>query len=309
MKQRGFFSLLCGACLLWPAAAGAGGAGTSGAQALQLVKGARPAALAGAYAALAEDINAFGVNPAGLGQLEDLEAMFLHLNGIEGQATEWLAVAMPVEDLGTLGAQFMYRGQPPIDNYVDGEPTVEVKDMLFGISFARPVVPGLLAGFNAQLAVLTLGPKDASALSLDLGLQYALDEKARLGLAVRHLGTPVKFDQVEDPLPLTVVAGSSLVVADTGTHKLTGLLDLETVVPEENYLARLGAEYWFKGQLALRLGYAYSYQAFVGGLTAGVGFRFQVGNVNLGLDYALQPQTWEDNDFELENVLSLSARF
>lgn len=192
------------------------GAGTSGAQILLQDQGARPAGMAGAYTALAGDINSLGSNPAGLADLGKAELTFMHFSGIEGLGTEWLAGGAPVPGLGTLAAQVLYRGQPAIDNAVDGEAPVEVRDLLFGVSYATGIIPGLRAGVNAKVVLMTLGPGEASAFALDLGAQYTLDGLTRFGAVARNLGSGVKFRAVEDPLPLVIAVGASAASWPTG---------------------------------------------------------------------------------------------
>jgi hypothetical protein len=300
---------LAAAVLFGLAACAWAGPGQSAGQILQQDQGARPAALAGAYTAFGSDLECVGKNPAGLAGLEQAEVKFMHLGGVEGLTTEWLAGAVPVPGLGTLAAQVLYRGQPAIDNQVPGEAPVDVRDLLFGAAVAFPVVPGLEAGLNAKLLLLTLGPVDTSALAADLGVRYALDGATRLGLALRQLGTGVKFRSAEDPLPQTFSLGASRVLLPDGVHELEAALDLDYLVPDQNWTARLGAEYRFKRILALRLGYAYSAARTVNSFSAGVGFRFALGRVGMSLDYALRPQLWETGDFDLQNVLTLGARF
>lgn len=285
------------------------GPGQSAGQVLLQDQGARPAALAGAYIALGADLECLGANPAGLASLDKAEVKFMHLGGVEGINTEWLAGAMPVPGLGTLAAQVLYRGQPAIDNQVPDEAPLDVRDLLFGVAAAFPVAPGLEAGLNAKLLLLTLGPSDTSALAADLGVRYALDMSTRLGLALRYFGTGVKFRSDEDPLPLTVSAGASRTLLSGGPHEIEAALDVDHLVPDQNWTARLGAEYRFKRILALRVGYAYSAEVTVNSFSAGVGFRFDIGPVGMTLDYAVRPQVWEEGDFDLQNVLTLGARF
>jgi len=285
------------------------GAGESGVQVLQQDLGARPAAMAGAYTALAGDIFSIGFNPAGLADLKKTELTFMHWGGIEGMATEWLAGAVPVPGLGTLGAQVLYLGQPSINNQVPGEGAVEVKDLLFGVSFSTSIMQRLKFGANAKIVLMTLGPADASAVALDLGSQYALDDSTRLGVAARNLGPGVTFVSVEDPLPMTLSAGVSRILVSGEPYVLTADLDVNYQVPEENVIVRLGGEYWFRKTLALRMGYAYSAVRTVNGFSAGIGFCFKVGEVNMALDYALRTQSWEESDFEVENLINLGARF
>jgi hypothetical protein len=285
------------------------GAGVSGAQILQQDLGARPAGLAGAYTALGGDIDCLGWNPAGLADLTHTELTFMHFGGIEGLGTQWLAGATPIPGLGTLGGQFVYQGQPAIDNAVDGEAAVEVLNMAFGVSYATGILPGLRAGLNAQAVLMTLGPSNTSTLAVDAGVQYSLDELTRFGAAIRHLGQDVKFRAVADPLPLTAALGASRVLLNDGPHSFTVDIDAAYLAPEKNLSLLVGGEYAFKRMVALRLGYAYSAQKTINSFSAGLGLRFKVYAVEVKLDYSLQPQFWEQSDFDLQNLISLGTNF
>ena len=306
MRKRAWGITVC--CLLAAAPAWAG-AGRSGAQILLQDFGARPAGMAGAYTALGSDINSLDWNPAGIANLEKIDVTLMHWSGVESMTTEWVAGAVPVPGLGTLAAQFVYAGQPPIDNQVPDQGTVEVRDMVFGVSFATTLAPGLRVGINGKMAVLTLGPSDTSALAIDLGAQYDIDDVTRVGAAVRQLGSDVKFNSDEDPLPTTWVIGVSRVFAGDGPHSFNADVDVDYLAPEQNTTVRVGGEYWFRHLLALRAGYAYSYQKTINTFSAGVGFRFKIAQVEMNLDYALRPQIWENSDFDLQNLISLGARF
>ncbi len=303
------FAVAAAGCLLLSGAGLArAGAGISGASILVQNTDARPAALAGAYAAVGGDLYSLDVNPAGLASLEGTQLMFMHLSGIEGLAIETLSGAAAVPGLGTIGAKFLYQGQPAIDNQVN-EPAVDVKDWLIGLSFARAVAAGVAAGINLQMVNSTLGPANVSALVLDLGAQYDLDPVWHFGLAARHLGQGMKYEQAEDPLPQTFTMGAAWTPEAWGQHALILVADVDYLAPDQNVTARLGAEYWFKRLLAFRLGYAHSVATQVDGVTAGVGFSFKIGQVQMLLDYALRPQVWEESDFEIQNLLTLGAKF
>lgn len=303
------FAALAAIIILSGAARSWAGAGVSGAQILQQLTGAGPAGMGGAYTACSGSIYAMGSNPAGLSGLKAVEIMFMHVGGFEGVSTEMLAGAAPIPGLGTLGVQALYSGQPAIDNDVPGEAALEVMDLVFGVSFARTIISNLTLGINAQVASMTLGPTDASVLSLDIGTQFQLNKGVQLGLTARHLGTPVKFVTEEDPLPLTMVLGAGFIPLDKVPHRLISALDVEYLVPEENMVVRLGGEYWFQRMLALRMGYAYSVHRTVGGMSLGMGFKFKAGKVNLVLDYTFLPEFWEAADFASRNLISLGVIF
>jgi hypothetical protein len=285
------------------------GPGLSGAQVLQQRNGARPAGMGNAFAAMSGELCSLDVNPAGIHNLEKVEILLMHVSGLEGLSSELLTAAMPLSGLGVMAVQAQYRGQPAIDNDVPGESAVEVKDMVYGLSFALPFSPELSAGLNAKIVALTLGPVETSALAFDLGAQYLLLPTLALGGVVRNVGQPVVFRSAEDPLPLTAQVGASYALVNQIPHELRVNLDGSYLAPDANFTLHLGTEYWFRRALALRLGYSHSQDWNTRGLSLGVGFRFKAGKVDLALDYALQPQFWEEEDFETENLISLSVKF
>lgn len=296
--------------LLACAPAAFAGPGLSGAQVLQQRNGARPAGMGNAFAAVSGELCSLDVNPAGLHNLEKVEILLMHVSGLEGLATELLTAAMPLSGLGVLGVQALYRGQPTIDNGVPGEAGVQVKDMVYGLTFAVPFSPEFSLGLNAKVLSLTLGPVDTSAVAFDLGAQYLLLPDLALGGVIRNAGTPVVFRSAEDPLPLTAQIGACYTLLNQLPHELLTSVDASYLAPEENLTLHLGTEYWFRRVLALRLGYSHSQDRSTQGLSFGVGFRFKAGNrVDLALDYALQPKFWEDEDFETENLISFSVKF
>lgn len=291
------------------ASAAFAGPGLSGAQVLQQRNGARPAGMGNAFSAMSGELCSLDVNPAGLHNLEKVEILLMHVSGLEGLSTELLTAAMPLSGLGVMAVQALYRGQPPIDNNVPGEAGVQAKDMVYGLTFALPFSAEFSAGLNAKVLALTLGPVDTSAVAFDLGAQYKLLPDLILGGVVRNLGTPVVFRSAEDPLPLTAQIGAAYALFNQIPHELRVSLDADYLAPDANLTMRLGTEYWFRRVLALRLGYSHSQDRSTQGLSFGVGFRFKAGKVDLALDYALQPQFWEDEDFETENLISFSVKF
>ena len=123
---------LQGAAVLAAMALGAGpgllraaGANTSGADFLKIGTGARPAAMAGAYAAVAADADATAWNPAGLALMEKDQAEFMHMAYLADISYESLAAAGPINRLSGWGLSLNYLWQPPFDSTANtfGAPT------------------------------------------------------------------------------------------------------------------------------------------------------------------------------------------
>jgi len=121
-----------------------------------------------------------------------------------------------------------------------------------------------------------------------------------VALAVQNLGTPMRYIDQSDPLPLSVSAGL-LVTALPGVELS---LDLKRFVNEKRNNYNMGMNYNFMPGFALRTGYMMDISgkreagSVKGGFSAGVGLYF----LNTGLDYSMSPFG------ELGNVQKLSVK-
>src|SRR5690242_8470772 len=99
MKRNALvFALLIGGLALGGFQPAGASSGTQGAAFLDIPVGAGPAALGGAYTALAQDAYAPTWNPAGLGALNSLEFAGQHLDYLGSIHYEYLSFAAPLGD-------------------------------------------------------------------------------------------------------------------------------------------------------------------------------------------------------------------
>jgi hypothetical protein len=278
----------------------------TGAAFLKLDPSARSAALGSAYTAMSGTADAMFFNPAGLAGLGRRELMAGHAEWLAGTKFDALAYGQPL-GWGTLGVSALRLSAGDLDARTADRRsagTFEAADSMYSLSGARRFEA---ATFGAALKYLKseIGPYSAQTVAVDLGARRDIPGRPlSLGVAVRNLGKGLKFLEQEDALPLTVSAGAS--------YRLAGVLGVALDVRHEPNDSRtsvsIGTEYAFLGSLALRAGYGAnmltrsgSTQGPLGGLGAGLGFRFR----SFGADYAFTPFG------ELGDVqrLSLSARF
>ncbi|HEX4046443.1 MAG TPA: PorV/PorQ family protein [Elusimicrobiota bacterium] len=286
-----------------PAAAlGAGSKGTSGAQFLEIAPGARPAAMGGAFAGIADDVHSVYYNPAGLANLQRVEITGMDDQYFQGVDYDFAALAVPLlsfekntieekNSLGVLGfgVYNLSLGDIPTQgNTETAAPTgtFASQDVAYALSYAYALRGSDLAlGATAKYVTSTLDGYNASAFAADAGALYRHDQWS-LGAGLRNLGTRYGFAGQSDPLPMLAYAG--------GGFQLTSrwLLSAEVDAPRDNNLVfAAGTEYVhpFTSRLsgALRGGYntaatdagGFSGASFGGGLTYG----------NFGFDYAFIP--------------------
>lgn len=269
---------------------------------LALDGNSRPAALGGAYAALAADASALHYNPAGLGRLQAHEATLMHHEHFQGARRQYGAVALRQG----VGIQFHALGYDKTQRTTLSNPsgaglgTFGSRDLAVGAGFGRLVAAGLSLGAGVKYLRSEIDAYSGSGVAVDLGALYA---PARLpglavGLAAQNLGGTARFQSASERLPANVKAGAAYRVG-SASREATVALDVNR---ERRAGLRVGAGVEAKptAALALRLGFDGRNDAGPG-LTAGVG----VGNRRLWADYAFVPY----GDLGSSHQMSLTLRW
>jgi len=267
----------------------AAGAGTSAVSTLKLDGAARPLALGGAYAAVADDANAVFYNPAGLAQIDRQQVFLTHTQWIADTRTEYAAYALPLGPQWTLGAGLNYVFTGDITRYDStgnktGTLTAGEGYGLIGAAYRAQ--EKFAVGANAKFVRQTADDMSASAAALDFGGLY-MAESFRFAAAVQNLGTKMKLANESFSLPLTVCGGASVYV-------VPGLLvSAEVVKPnDENTSFRAGTEYTIQAEeleeqeFSLRAGWRSGQSDGAGsGISLGIGVALR----SFSFDYGFLP--------------------
>jgi uncharacterized protein UPF0164 len=275
---------------------------------LEVPAGARASALGGAYASLADDIEAGFWNPAGLAALRELQITGSHYEFFQHLRHDQFAVGGHVLGGGiAAGLRALYT-EPIVERDEIGNEigTFGAHDLEFSLAFGRVVGGGLEAGGSAQIVRERIARSAATTWSLGGGLAWRPPGWAdmRLALAVHHLG-PAAHYRLDDgspggpvDLPAAVQAGVS------HTRSVAGLMlraALETRLTRGRPgVIMSGAELAHPSGAALRLGVRLNDDA--NRLGAGVGYA--IGG--LRLDYAFVPYLLDLGD---THRFSFAARF
>ena len=286
------------------------GAGTATAQFLKFLRTPRGVAMGEAHTAIANDAGAAYWNPAGLANLKQWQVSAAYFNwslgsGASASNTGFLSGAFPVHAAkGVIGVNVGY-SDPGVGNEdstdafgvpVAGGVKLKASDLVGGVTYARRMEmkdADLNLGGTVKTVRSVLGDTAnsyrATALALDVGLQYRFGSEKRIaaGAALENLGTKMKFVSESDALPLAGRIGLGYVPFKVKDHEVKVASDL--VLPSDRKLhVNLGAEYWYAGLAAARVGWSalgdVSNKAAGGGvtgLTAGVGVRYQDFQVDL----------------------------
>lgn len=283
----------------------------SGAAFLKIGTGARPAALGGAYTAIAGDVDAMYYNPGGLAQLSKRELGATHAEWLLGTRFDFIGFAQPTAN-GTFGlgvTRLASGGQEGRDANRQATGGFEASDTAYTLSYGRRLRDMRSSGAGANLKLLRseIGGYSAQTVAVDLGVQHRFSDKPlSLGAAVLNIGRGMKFMEQRDPLPLTISLGGAYRVAGP----LNVALDIRREIHDQRTDIGIGTEYALLPSFALRMGYASQYTGRAGGSGAmgalgGLGAGLGISRKSYRADYTFTPFG------DLGNVqrLSLGARF
>ena len=181
---------------------------------LDIGVGARAAGMGGAYTALADDANALYWNPAGLARMEKREASVSHAELGQSTRHDFMAYAHPAAQ-GTFAGAFTYLSQGSIEGRDSlGRPTAgfNASDSAVTVAYGRKTELADL-GLSVKYLRSHIGSAEAQGAALDLGARRELeglgDGKLALGVALRNLGSGLKYDRERNDLPLRLALGAA----------------------------------------------------------------------------------------------------
>lgn len=229
-----FFVLLLSLATVFPATLWAG-PGRTGAQILNLGGGARARALGDAFSAISGDVTASLWNPSGIAQMPESKLrsgqsaaqasmFYTDYSAPFGEAGEglyytFLSGAMPLGDMGTIGATLQLQGQGTIAVTTDSPDVVREESLgtnwALTFSYADRITEHLAAGISGKMIRMVLGRESGSSYAVDLGMQYLLPfdmMPITVGAAIQNIGPGISFidENQADPLPRLLRLGTSI---------------------------------------------------------------------------------------------------
>jgi len=259
------------------------GAGTSGAIVLEQPVGARASGMAEAYTAVGGEICVIHYNPASLISLRNREVSFSYQRGLTDDSFMTLLYGQPTP-FGVLGGAFSYYTAGDIEMIdLDGDEwTAKAEqDIVIVAGFARKFLGNLPTGINLKIISSKLVEAETgTAFAIDLGgLYYPPLEGLNVGLAIRNLGTKLKFLDESDSLPLTISVGAAY-EKPFGSQKILVSVDFPFLVYEQKVTPAVGFEFNWREMIQGRVGYRFNIDDT--GLALGMGFTYQ----NYFINYA-----------------------
>jgi hypothetical protein len=228
--------------------------GTQGAAFLDVPVGAGPAALGGAYTALADDAFAAVYNPGGLGQIDSMQLSGQHLSYLDSAHYESLSVGAPLRGgKAGWGGAVRYLGSGDLQaRDINGADIGEFSSYYaaYQLGYGQQVGSRGSIGLSGKWIQGKIDDLSASAYAADLGGLYRVRQNLTFGAALKNLGSRMKFLQDSDPLPLAFHLG----MAYAPISRV--LVSLEGVYPRSGIAsAHLGTQWRPIDMLALRAGY------------------------------------------------------
>ena len=269
MTRRG---LLASALFLLAVPSLSVASGTEGASFLDIPVGGRPAALGGAYSALATDAYAPVWNAAGLGFLPSTQVSGMHLEYPASSAYEFASVVHPLGSGNGVGfaAQYFHLDQST-GRDANGNDIGSFTSHYgaYSLSFGHSFNKEFSIGAAVKLIDARIADVSARAVAADFGGLYRFNDHLAAAAVAANLGSRLTFLQQGDQLPqnyrLGVVYGpaKTVDVAVETAYAQTALVS-----------GRFGVEWRPAAPIALRAGYrtdTTSRLSAVAGLTTGFG--------------------------------------
>ncbi|MEK6645939.1 MAG: PorV/PorQ family protein [Candidatus Firestonebacteria bacterium] len=280
---------ICSILCLLPAGtsfAGISSVGTAGADFLLLDVGARPTAMGGAFAAIADDSNAIAYNPAGMALFKKEELQATHIDYMALIPYEHISYAQPISG-AVIGFSIFSLHTDIWKTDADGNDImygrVISSQNAYAFSLAFKLRTDLYFGTNLKGIYVSTYTYSAGSGALDLGLLYKIGN-ASLGLVGQHLGLPLKMYSQSDALPANIKLGCGIKIPEADMFVA---LDLNKAYDIDIPRLNFGTEFWAISWMALRGGLRLGYD--LGDWTMGMGFKVKIlGNLTF-IDYAYVP--------------------
>ena len=316
--------------------------GTTSANFLQMEIGARAIALGGAYVAVADDATALFWNSAGIGLVENGNAVYQFGSRYADIAHHYAGMVYGLGNDDKIGIMVNYvdAGEMEITTLNDPDGTGQyfsASNLAIGLTYARQLTDRVYVGIQGKYIIENIWKESATGFALDIGAIYYIKEKGlRIGMSLSNLGPDMKMssggdldfykDKVEGtpgsptpksslatktfPLPMIFnmgfaldVIGRNSIVMPSAEHKLMVAISANDSF-DAPFRSNVGLEYSWQNILSLRSGYHIGYDTK--DLSLGVGLNLEkFTSMDVELDYV-----WNSyGDLGAINVFTLGINF
>jgi hypothetical protein len=284
--------------------------------------GARANAMGGAFTSVANDVTALYWNPAGIATLDNNELTLIHSNWIADLRHDFIALALPLGSLGSIGFslnaltmdEILVR--TPVFPEGTGEKAASY-DMAIAASYAYQLTDRLSLGGSVKYIRSVLWHMSAQTMAVDLGVVFTnVFDLIRMGASISNMGGKIKYsgrdtyvyhdirpsehgnnDRIDAELrtgayglPVTFRAGLSTIIYKNSNMPFLVAVDLTE--PSDNYRSmNVGGEWSFYDTVFLRAGYSSIFEPdSEKGVTVGAGLKFDIpsSDIPVLIDYSYE---------------------
>lgn len=314
--------------------------GTGGATELLIPVGTRGIAMGGADVATSTGIEALFWNPAGAAIMNNSATLlFSHMNYIADIGVEYGAVSANFEGFGvvSLAIKSLAIGDIPVTtvDQPDGTgQTFKPQMMVAGATYSRQLTDRISIGITANYISETLDQVSTSGIAFNAGVMYkdlgdinGLD----FGIVMKNIGpqmqyggpgmlvtaSPQGYDRPPNyydiqtaafdlPSSFEIGFGYKPVINDMNSLQITGSFQNNNFSGD---VYNVGAEYGYNKMFFVRGGYSMSPKSqdpnYIYGLTAGAGINYDLGGIDIKVDYAYRAVKY----FSGNHIFSVSLGF
>ena len=267
--------------------------GQAGSLFLSINPGARANGMGEAQIGIANDAYATYYNPAGLSNLSNTQASFMHTsylpNLVDDMAYDFITFATPFREDEAIGGHFTYLNLgDQISTDANGAELGSFSSYMYALnlSYSKKIDEDSSWGLNGkyfyqELAVISSLDASSSSVAFDVGYfkRNAMDNpNLTMGAVLTNVGPGVSFgDGEEDPLPTKLGLGLGYLALE---GKANLAFDLNYEVNDQSMVTNLGVEYYLVEDFALRAGIMNDPSGDLSYTTLGLGARLDA----LGFD-------------------------
>lgn len=175
--------------------------GTTAATFLKINAGSRAIGMAGAFAAMENDIYSIYYNPAGVSRITGTGvAAFNHANWLADMSYDFAALALNLGDIGSIALSLISFSVPEekvrtFDNPEGDGRYWDASSLALGLSYARNLTDNFSIGFNFKYIRDQVWDMSASSIAIDAGTMYTTPFNGlRIGASISNFGTKMKLE-------------------------------------------------------------------------------------------------------------------
>ncbi len=315
--------------------------GTTSANFIQMEIGARAIALGGAYVAVADDATAMFWNAAGIGLVDNGNAVYQFGSRYADIAHHYAGFVYGLGSDDKIGIMINYVdvGEMEITTLQSPDGTGQsftASNLAIGLTYARQLTDRVYVGIQGKFIQENIWMESANGFALDIGAIYKIEESGiKIGMNLSNLGTDMSItgdnldfykDKVEGypgsptpkstlatkPFPLPMIFNMGFAIDLVGRHSVL-MPNAEhnvmlTISANDSFDApfrgNVGVEYTWQNIFSLRSGYHIGYDTK--DFAAGVGLNLErFTSLDVVLDYV-----WNNyGDLGAINVFTLGINF